>query len=38
MRFNREQDGPGWVFRNNGFMLHCKAPQTTMMEQKIPDL
>ncbi|MCU0780310.1 MAG: DUF1080 domain-containing protein [Akkermansiaceae bacterium] len=38
-RFTGEQQkgGPGWAFRNNGFMLHCQAPETMKVEQKFPN-
>lgn len=37
-RFVGEQakDGPGWAFRNNGFMLHCQDPKTMSIEQPFP--
>lgn len=38
-RFTGEQQkgGPAWAFRNNGFMLHCQAPDTMKVEQKFPN-
>lgn len=38
-RFTGEQQkgGPGWAFRNNGFMLHCQAPESMTLEQKFPN-
>jgi hypothetical protein len=38
-RFTGEQaeGGPEWVFRNNGFMLHCQAPETMKLEQNFPN-
>lgn len=38
-RFTGEQlaGGPGWAFRNNGFMLHSQAPETMRLDQKFPD-
>ena len=39
IRFTGEQQkgGPAWAFRNNGFMLHCQAPETMKVEQKFPN-
>lgn len=28
--------GPGWAFRNSGFMLHCQAPETMRKDQDFP--
>jgi hypothetical protein len=38
-RFTGEQaaGGPDWAFRNNGFMLHCQAPETMKLEQDFPN-
>jgi len=37
-RFIGEQvpNGPGWAFRNNGFMLHCQTPATMAKDQDFP--
>ncbi|MDN5200249.1 DUF1080 domain-containing protein [Fulvivirgaceae bacterium BMA10] len=37
-RFVGEQmtGGPGWAFRNNGFMLHCQSPQSMGLHQDFP--
>ena len=37
-RFVGEQakGGPGWAFRNSGFMLHCQAPETIGLDQNFP--
>lgn len=31
------ENGPGWARMNNGFMLHCQAPETMENGQKFPD-
>ncbi len=38
-RFTGEQaaSGPDWAFRNNGFMMHCQAPETMKLEQNFPN-
>ncbi len=28
--------GPGWAFRNNGFMLHCQSPESMGLNQDFP--
>lgn len=37
-RFIGEQvtDGPGWAFRNNGFMVHSQAPASMALDQEFP--
>lgn len=30
------KDGPGWAFRNSGFMIHCQDPNTIELKQKFP--
>ncbi|MEL7500404.1 MAG: DUF1080 domain-containing protein [Planctomycetota bacterium] len=30
------KNGPGWAFRNNGFMLHGQDPKTMTLNQKFP--
>lgn len=37
-RFVGEQTagGPGWAFRNSGFMLHCQDPKTMRKDQDFP--
>jgi hypothetical protein len=39
VRFTGEQaaGGPEWAFRNNGFMLHCQAPETMALKQPFPN-
>jgi len=39
VRFTGDQaaGGPDWAFRNNGFMLHCQAPETMTLDQKFPN-
>ncbi|MFM2243204.1 MAG: hypothetical protein RLZ97_2059 [Verrucomicrobiota bacterium] len=39
VRFTGDQQkgGPGWAFRNNGFMLHCQKPATMTVDQKFPN-
>lgn len=34
---DQQKGGPGWAFRNNGFMLHSQAPETMTVEQKFPN-
>lgn len=29
-------DGPGWAFRNNGFMLHCQSAASMGLDQDFP--
>ncbi len=29
-------NGPGWAFRNNGFMLHCQSAQSMGLDQDFP--
>jgi Domain of Unknown Function (DUF1080) len=38
-RFTGDQlaGGPEWAFRNNGFMLHCQAPETMALDQNFPN-
>ena len=37
-RFVGEQveGGPGWAYRNNGFMLHCQPPESMGLNQDFP--
>jgi hypothetical protein len=30
------KDGPGWAFRNSGFMIHCQDPNSMDLKQKFP--
>ncbi len=30
------KDGPGWAFKNSGFMFHCQAPETMLVNQEFP--
>ncbi len=29
-------NGPGWAFRNNGFMLHCQSAKSMLKDQDFP--
>lgn len=33
---NQTPGGPGWAFRNSGFMLHCPPPETMRKDQDFP--
>lgn len=33
---DQAEGGPGWAFRNNGFMVHCQAPETMRVAQDFP--